>query len=199
MALKTHRILLRHQGENATTPHDPITVAVKEEGNLVTYLRKGKEEVADLNKQVSRCIAWDFDMPTMIEEYHVTDVVLPEWLDPEEWLANTTEWKWLWSLRGMDTEWSEVWQRGLRRLSNTGQRLAAVELLKTKNFRSTFRKSLRDQIVAWLETPSDERRHSSPLSPRQWDSLVDARTARRYDDSLYNAKGFRDARKMVSA
>ena len=198
MALKSHRILLCHQGENATTPHDPIAVVVKEEGNLVTYLRKGKEEVADLNKTVSRCIAYDFDMPTSVELYKVTNVILPEWLDPEEWLANTTQWKWLWGLRGMDSEWPEVWQRGLLRLSNTGQRLAAVELLKTKNFRSTFRKSLHDQIVAWLETPSDARRYSSPLSPRQWDVLVDARTARRYDEGLYNAKGFRDARKVAA-
>lgn len=197
MALKTHRILLAHQGENATTPHDPIAVVVKEEGNLVTYLHKGKEEVADLNQQVSRCIAYDFDMLTMIEKYNVTDVVLPEWLSPEEWLGNTTQWKWLWGLRKMDSEWSEGWQRGLLRLT-TGQRLAAIELLQTKNFRSPFRKSLRDQIVAWLETPSAERRYSSPLSPRQWDSIVDARTARRYDEGLYNAKGFRDARKVAA-
>lgn len=196
MTLITHRILTQHQGENATTPHSPIAVAlaVSEDGRYVTH-DKG---VADLRKQVSRCIAWDFDMPTLIEEFGLTDVTLPEWLSPAEWLRNTATWKWLWGF-GADGEWPESWQRGLLRLENV-QRYAAIKLLKTKSFKSAFRQSLRDQIVAWLETPPEARTHRTPLSPKQWLSITGHgldREARHRDIGLYNAKGFRDARKVM--
>lgn len=46
---------------------------------------------------------------------------------------------------------------------------ACIQLLKTKNFRSNFRKSCRDQIVAWLE--EDEPKYLTPLSPRQMQYL----------------------------
>lgn len=44
-------------------------------------------------------------------------------------------------------------------------REACLVLLKTKNFRSSFRKSLRDQIVGWLEDSSPT--YQTPLSDRQ--------------------------------
>lgn len=48
---------------------------------------------------------------------------------------------------------------------------AARDILKVRNFRNEFRKKLRDQIVAWLNTPKEERKYHSPLSPRQWECI----------------------------
>lgn len=46
--------------------------------------------------------------------------------------------------------------------------LEAVEaLLRTKKFRSDFRRSLAEQTRAWLATPRAEREHDTPLSMRQ--------------------------------
>jgi len=48
---------------------------------------------------------------------------------------------------------------------------AARALLQTRSFRNEFRKNMRDQIVAWLETPASERKYKSPLSYRQWECV----------------------------
>lgn len=47
---------------------------------------------------------------------------------------------------------------------------AIYKLLKTKNFRSSFRKSLADQVRVWVkeETP----KYAKPLSPRQLSTIV---------------------------
>jgi hypothetical protein len=73
-------------------------------------------------------------------------------------------------------------------IQNKARRLAAAKLLRTRNFRSSFRASLRDQIVAWLETSEGLRRFDSPLSQRQWEILVDGRIeveAKRLSESSY--------------
>jgi SNF2 family DNA or RNA helicase len=56
------------------------------------------------------------------------------------------------------------------RLSSLGTRkqAAAAQLLGTKNFRSEFRKSLRDQLVAWCSGFSHRR---DPFSERQWNAI----------------------------
>lgn len=64
----------------------------------------------------------------------------------------------------------------------------AAKLLKTKKFRSEFRLSLRDQLVAWLELAPADRKYDSPFSPRQWGCLITsflARKADAMDRSLY--------------
>lgn len=49
------------------------------------------------------------------------------------------------------------------------QVVAATSLLNTKTFRSDFRRSLRDQILNWLDGDSQ---YSSPLSAKQWAYIV---------------------------
>ena len=182
MALVTHKILFKQLGENATTPRDPVAVV------------NGEPDV-DLNAETTVCVSSDNDMLTAKKTYSIGEITLPEWLPPEEWLRNTTAWKWLWGL-GADPTWSEAWQRGLVNLGSTAHRLAAVKLLRTKKFRSNFRESLRDRLVEWLDTPVDERRYDSPFSYRQWGCLVNryvAREAKQIDSNLYYSKGIRDA------
>lgn len=66
--------------------------------------------------------------------------------------------------------------RGLRTESGTDahayQKAYAInELMRVKKFRSEFRASMARQVQEWLDTPVDERKHKTPLSPRQMDCL----------------------------
>jgi len=172
---KVVRFLTRQTGENATTPQDPVRVYNPE------------TDAALLERECVCCIAWDNDGHCVVKEYGTVDFELPTWLDPEDWLYNTVAWKYTWGL-GVEKTWPESWQRGLYSLPRDGKLLACVKLLKTKKFRSTFRQSLRDQLVAWLETPADQRCYDNPFSARQWAALVDvytARAAKGTSESLY--------------
>ena len=57
---------------------------------------------------------------------------------------------------------------------------AAMTLLETRNFRNEFRQKLRDQIVQWLDTPREERKFQSPLSPKQWECVQPFDYRKRY-------------------
>lgn len=194
--LVTHLILLKQYGENATTPRDPYAVVAAVDGNTVTLKDGNTVSLATITWV---CRSSDDDMQVEKGLYSVTDVVLPEWLSPEEWLRDTTKWKWAWGM-GMDSEWPESWQRGVASVTDIAWRLAAIKLLSTKNFKSDFRRKMRDQIVEWCETSPDDRRYPSPLSRGQWAAVLDRYTARdadRMSRGLYSGKGFRDARKAA--
>jgi len=49
---------------------------------------------------------------------------------------------------------------------------AIAGLLKIKNFRSSFRASLNEQLRTWLKTDPGERKYQHPLSFRQMESLT---------------------------
>ena len=69
---------------------------------------------------------------------------------------------------------------------------ALTKLLKVKNFRSDFRRSLRAQVEGWLDADEDEREHGAPLSNRQFAALLDkytARDARGASEAVYRACG----------
>lgn len=200
MPLTVRRVLFKQTGENSTTPMDPVHEVVSEVGTVVTYQDKiGYQFTCDTRETVACCVSPDFDMLVDVPHYAVRDVVLPDWLPTSEWLLCTTRWKWVWGL-GADSEWPEAWQRGLASIADTTCRLAAIKLLRTKAFRSDFRRKMRDQVVAWLETAEDARKYSSPLSYRQWAAIIDTHLqveAKRYDNGLYNNRGTRDARKAA--
>lgn len=175
MALVKHQILYEHVGENADTAKTP-----KE-------LWRGQ---VDLSEKIWCCASWDNDMRVRVNRYEVREVILPDWLSPEEWIQNKTWWHWLWSF-GVDKEWPERWQRGLLTILRRNGEVAlhvAIKLLQTKNFRSTFRRDLRDKLVSWLETPEDAREYDTPFSRRQWEALVgpyDAKEAKRISERIY--------------
>jgi hypothetical protein len=155
MTTTIHQILFtRKHNENATTAMD-------------AYAPWSGQ--VDLNETGTFCASFDWDMLVTAKLYEVRDVELPSWLPAAEWCNATIDWKYTWGA-GVDRAWSEAWQRGLKSLS-FADRYAACKLLNTKKFRSEFRKSLRDQIVAWLETPAADRRYGNPLSPRQWAAI----------------------------
>jgi len=121
----------------------------------------------------------------------VKRVVLPDWMDPAEWCRNEIDWRYLWAI--VPAEWPETWQRALMLVKERAGMpavLAIVNLLKTKEFRSPFRRSLRDQIVEWMETPEEDRKYKLPLSPRQFDAIMDYATvvkARVLESRVYNS------------
>ena len=45
------------------------------------------------------------------------------------------------------------------------------ELMRVKNFRSDFRKSLAQQVLVWIETPVEERQYKTPLTQKQVNCL----------------------------
>lgn len=52
-------------------------------------------------------------------------------------------------------------------------RVAIFELLNTKNFRSDFRKGLRDQFLQWIAVPFEGgKRYPSPFSQEQQKYLL---------------------------
>jgi hypothetical protein len=121
----------------------------------------------------------------------VKRVVLPDWMDPGEWSRSEVEWRYLWAI--VPAEWPEQWQRALllvKERAGMPAVLAIVNLLKTKEFRSPFRKSLRDQIVEWMEANEEDRKYKLPLSPRQFNAIMDYATvvkARVIETRLYNS------------
>jgi hypothetical protein len=163
----------RKNNENATTALYPVGAYTP--------------GAVDLDAESTHCVSFDNNMLVSCKTYEVRTVQLPEWLSPDEWASSVTKWKYAWG-RGVQQAWPEAWQRGLLGFSGP-QQVACAKLLKTKKFRSAFRESLRDQLVAWLETPSEERKYGSPFSWKQWDCLVtsyDARKAKSTDSWLYS-------------
>lgn len=174
MTHTTHQILCRHTGEYSTTSKDPVAVYT---GSGVDFEEK------------AHCILNSDDWrPIDVPLWEVRSVELPDWLAPEEWIANTVRWKYAWGA-GVDSSWPESWQRSLAVMRGTEHRLVCVKLLKTKTFRSSFRQSLRNQLVEWMETTADRR--ESPFSLRQWECLLSVHTkleAKRLDEYLYRSR-----------
>lgn len=181
-----HQILFVHEGINSGTAKTPRYVVTAVEGNTAT-LANG--QTVDLTEQKTCCLYHDDDRPVNVDYYAVGEVELPEWLSAEEWLRDTTKWKYVWGFDVPKT-WPEAWQRGVAGFGQA-DKLACVKLLNTKSFRSDFRRSLRDRLVEWLETPAGERRYDSPFSDRQWDCLVNRyvkREAEQISSALYRAR-----------
>jgi len=184
--MKKHAILFKHLGENAPTPRDPVAVVLDVQDDTARIVGENGPVEIDLTKKVYRCAYYDDNRLVDVLLYSVGEVELPDWMDPQEWIQNTTRWKYLWGY-GVEKDWPQAWQRWLS-VCGGPQRLAAIKLLRTKRFRSAFRKSLREQLEKWLTTMPEDRDYDSPFSRRQWECIVDNRTvleSKRIDAHLY--------------
>lgn len=149
-------ILYIKAGENSTTPTTPLAA--------------WREQV-DLSTMAAYCASSTNDQIVSSPMYEVHEIELPSWMTTDEYCRSYFLWKLLWGC-GADPEWPE--------------KLALVQLLKTKKFRSEFRMGLRDQLVTWLN--DTERRYASPFSKKQWDTLLNKyllREAEQLWDKLY--------------
>ena len=72
-------------------------------------------------------------------------------------------------IRAKCGEISDSWIKKLMYMSRE-ERTACIGLLKVKNFRSEFRKSLRGQLENWLN--EDTPRYPSPFSGKQWACII---------------------------
>lgn len=176
VALVAHVVLFVENGENWGTIAPLCEVEV--DGDTARDTVTG--EVYDLNETCWRCVSYDNDMQVEIKKYLVRNVNLPAFLTVKEWAYNDTTWKYAWGM-GVEAHWPEAWQRGLVKL---GPEFAynVAPLLKTHysgTFRSSFRKSLAEAVVKWLETAPEDRKYDRPLSSRQFDAI--ARPGYEYD------------------
>lgn len=183
--MKTHTVLYsRKNNENSNTPSYPIGEWAN--GKCV---RNGQVTEIDLEEMSTHCLYHDDNQLVECKTYSLCDVYLPDWLSVDEWISNSSQWKWAWTFGAKPNEWPEAWQRALAYdIQGSIGRLSCSKLLNTKNFKSEFRQSLRDQLIKWIETPRDKREHASPFSPKQWESLADRYTvleAKRLDQSCY--------------
>ena len=170
MSIAVHQILFEHHGADAGTPRTPIAVWAGQ---------------VDLATQVSRCMSYENNMQVEVDLYEVRPVALPDWLRPEEWIAQHVAFGYAWA-RGLPADAPEGWARRLMKLGPTNQ-YACYRLLAVKNFRSEFRKSLRVQLENWLNGNSE---YDRPFSDRQFETLVtvhDHKGCQRIDDTVYRS------------
>ena len=158
--MKTHQILFEHLGEYSYTEKQPTKVYT--------------EGMVDLSAETTHTIFNSDDWrPCSVTRYEVREVELPDWLSPERWLSRCdyVRWHFVWCSHKDARSWPESWQVCLFNHSDRA-RQALARLLGTKNFRSDFRRSLRQQLEDWINMPETERRYASPFSDRQWGVLL---------------------------
>lgn len=122
--------------------------------------------------------------------YSVSDVTLPIWMSGEEWLSQHISWKYTFAYcsNGVYTDLDPTFLRWVKDVGQGAKKLAMIRLMETKAFRSEFRKSMRDQIMRFIETAPESRPYSSPLSPRQMECIIGPQMwleARRIDSDVY--------------
>jgi hypothetical protein len=163
-----------------------VVISIDDETGDTRYLDKnGQIHITPMNDFIS-IDEWNEQGNEVerrtVARWKVLDVVLPDWLAPLQYLQNWRNWNHLWNeIDPLDFD--EVTHKGLLSLQSDTDRTLCIELLNTKNFRSTFRASLCDQLKQWLHTPEGTKKFRSPFSDKQWDVLYDSlskRHGRRY-------------------
>jgi len=104
--------------------------------------------------------------------YAVETFEIPEWMNPKEF--SQLEWEYYVKIGGTEELGREVYFK-ITSIKNGVLRLAAMKLLKTKKFRSEFRKSLKEQLVQWIE--NEHPKYDNPFSDKQKYKLCDSYTA----------------------
>lgn len=134
-----------------------------------------------LNVMESYCVSYDNDMLVECNKYTVKEILIPDWMEPEEYTAGVAINLAYSFLLGYKEEMGrDLFQASLP--FSYEYRIAFFKLMNTKTFRSEFRKSIYEKVKLWLETPAEERKYNSPLSNTQWRCIVtdyDIRDAKR--------------------
>jgi hypothetical protein len=168
----TRKILLQQLGENATTAPDPVADVLSQHGDTVTALWPGETtpRTISLQEKQTCCLACDNDLLVSVPKYAVTEMDLPEWMSPNDFLYHQTAWRYFKGFGGQ-ADWPRPWFFRLSKLGEA-QKYAAIQLLKVRKFRSRFRQQLRSQLETWLNEP--EPRFPNPFSRKQWNCLLNA-------------------------
>jgi len=155
-----------------SVPSEPIAV----------YDPNSAEQVELLSDRVEYKLPDDFDdAPNrIVRVYAVEDYCIPDWLSPEEFVANFESWGKLCVGRavidkdGVEYSGYSVWVdwfgQDVRKLAGVSDEVRDVIYdLFSKNIRSEFKKSCKQQIVDWV---SGLVSYASPLSDRQIECLL---------------------------
>lgn len=173
-------ILRKHLGEISYTERQPFAVIDQEDANGIVYAHSGSVESPstpyDTNETVNRLVSHDFWEPVSTYLYDTVLVDLPEWMTAESYVMSIRRQI---SLReaikcGATDDMLDHPRLGryiIDGLWGMGDhvRAAFIKLMKTKAFRSTFRKGLFDQVTAWMADENSP--YSSPLSFHQLESI----------------------------
>jgi hypothetical protein len=119
-------------------------------------------------------VPWDSDTAPGqgrdIPRYKKEDFVIPAWMSEDYFIRNYIRISSFWGIIPKTAKRS--WHQKLFGIFSNGDAYGVFlihSLLKVENFRSTFRQSMCDQIVAWLDDPNPK--YPFPLSARQRQSI----------------------------
>lgn len=130
----------------------------------------------DLSATMYCCRNWDDNGLVEVHKFKVITVTLPDWLPFAEYKASQFNWEVVLRVlkyrSKLDIDTVPYEKANILRQTPS----AVINTLATVlfgNLRSSFRKSLREQVEKWIETPPAERKYEYPLSGRQLEALVD--------------------------
>jgi hypothetical protein len=126
----------------------------------------------DTEAMAGTIISNDNWMPHPKKLYAIETYEIPEWLNASEYDDHT--WTWYTKIGGKEEFGKQAYLK-ITSIKNGVLRLASIKLLKTKKFRSDFRKSLKEQLVSWIE--NENPKYDLPFSQKQQNSLCDSYTA----------------------
>jgi hypothetical protein len=181
-------ILFQHTGECSTTAKDPAGEVLAWDGSGAAWCHlcgEHQPRLINLTETVPTIYNSDNWIHCTSEKWEVVEDV-PECcgMEPRQWCQRHVEVRYFVG-NGGNREWPRQWFDRIVAMGEAAK-FATIGLLNVKNFRSEFRRSLRDQLEAWLNDPSP--RYNSPFSERQWGSLINAHVAmdaKRRASSIY--------------
>ena len=124
----------------------------------------------DFNAQAKTILSSSDWRPCPTPLYDVQEIEIPEWMAPEEYLANVHNWKWYVKIGGSEDLGREAFFK-ISAVQDGALRLGMVKLLKQKSFKSPFRKSLRMQLDKWI---IGESKYEIPFSYKQYPYVVNS-------------------------
>lgn len=158
--MKTEKIVFKHPECTANHGYSPHALASEFKGNL-------EDMLYDLPYNSDTAPGQGADM----KHYELREVELPDWMDAKSYIKNHDIADEIFYDVGKDIS-KEVFQKWIDIINKSGKQgyRAIVKLVKQETFRSTFRKSLRDQVDAWFANPNPD--YPSPLSERQMECIT---------------------------
>jgi len=151
--MKKIQYLARAYGECLNTPYDIVEEYIGQEYD---------------KEAMKGCILSNDDWrPCSKPLYTILEVEIPEFMEPAEF--NPITWKYYVRCGGSEELGRRVYER-LTSLENGALRLACLQLLNTKSFKSSYRESLKNQLQTWVS--DDEPKYKEPFSSKQYMSIV---------------------------
>lgn len=151
--MKTVNIWFHNYGEVSYTSMSPV---------------REWHEGDPIEKYDTRLLSSDDFGLTTVKVSEVRQVELPDDLSIDGYCQEHFSFDRLWAHAGMK-EMPIEWQWKLIAKVNIGPARTACVKLLTTNLKSSFRISLKEQLIKWL---NNESKHAQPFSPNQWACLT---------------------------